>query len=133
PPLEFDSPDPAERRLHYCSFFNNGLAADGSFDVELVTRASRVPVSAQQTIGTCRPRACVAGRVGAACDGADDDATCDSSPGAGDGDCDACAITAGESTENEMFILLGQFFTVDVPPVAPASRNVAGAAAGRAG
>ena len=135
PPLEFDSPDPAERRLHYCSFFNNGLAADGSFDVDLVTRASRVPVSAQQTIGTCRPRACVAGRVGAACDGAGDDATCDWSPGAGDGDCDACAITAGESTENEMFILLGQFYVVDVPASASAAQAGAAPAAadGRAG
>jgi hypothetical protein len=35
---------------------------------------------------------------------------CDTSPGAGDGLCDACAITGGESTENEMFILIGQYY-----------------------
>ncbi|MFM7140744.1 MAG: hypothetical protein ACKO2K_02350 [Alphaproteobacteria bacterium] len=133
PPLEFDSPDPAQRRLRYCSFFNNGVAADGSPDVELVTRSSRVPVSAQQTLGRCRPTACVAGRVAAACNGSDDDATCDSSPGAGDGDCDACALTAGESTENEMFILLGQFFMADPAGGATRAASEGGGAAARPG
>ena len=113
PPLEFDSPDPAQRTLHYCSLYNNGVAEDGSPDVELVTRASRVPTSAQQTLGRCRPTACVAGKIGSACGGSSDDAACDNSPGAGDGDCDACRITGGESTENEMFILLGQYFMAD--------------------
>src|SRR6185369_13667966 len=72
----------------------------------------RVPASASQTLGRCKPTACVAGKVGAACNGANDDATCDSSPGAGDGDCDACRITGGESTENEMFILIGSAYLV---------------------
>ena len=57
--------------------------------------------------------ACVAGKIGSACGGSSDDAACDNSPGAGDGDCDACRITGGESTENEMFILLGQYFMAD--------------------
>ena len=52
-----------------------------------------------------KPVACAAGRIGAACAGKDDDATCDTTPGAGDGDCDACPITAGITTENEMFVL----------------------------
>ena len=65
----------------------------------------------------CTPVACVAGKVGAACNGVDDDATCDSSPGAGDGECDACPITGGESTENEMFILIGNYY---IDPVAAA-------------
>ncbi len=34
---------------------------------------------------------------------AGDDAACDSSPGAGDGFCDACQIMGGVTTENEMF------------------------------
>jgi hypothetical protein len=34
---------------------------------------------------------------------AGDDAACDSSPGAGDGSCDACSITGGVTTGNEMF------------------------------
>jgi hypothetical protein len=93
---------------------------DGSPNPETVTRASRVPPSAQQTFGACKPIACAAGNVGAACNGENDDATCDSSPGAADGLCDACRITGGESTENEMFILIGQYFidpSFPQPPV----------------
>jgi len=104
PPLAFDSPDPAQRRLHYCSLYNNGVAADGSPDPTTVTRASHVPPQGFQ----CQPLACVAGKVGALCAG--DDRRCDSSPGARDGSCDACAITGGESTENEMFILQGGYY-----------------------
>jgi len=118
PPLAFDSPNVADRTLRYCSLYNNGVNPDGSPDPEFVTRASRVPASASQTIGRCKPIACVAGKIGAACDGSDDDATCDSSPGAGDGDCDACRITGGESTENEMFILFG---TAYIDPAAGAA------------
>jgi hypothetical protein len=121
PPLEFDSEVPAERTLHYCAVYNNGVAADGSPDPEAVTRASRVPESARETIGKCTPIACVAGRVGAPCQGEDDDAACDSSPGSGDGWCDACRITGGESTENEMFILIGQYFVDPSFPQPPAN------------
>jgi hypothetical protein len=106
PPLVFDSPDPAQRTLKYCAIFNNGLKADGSPDTELVTRASRVPPNAP-AFSRCRPRACVAGTVTAPCV---TNADCDSAAGAGDGLCDACAITGGESTENEMFILIGQYY-----------------------
>lgn len=108
PPLAFDSDDPAQRTLTYCATFNNGLREDGSFDTELVTRASRVPPAAP--VGKCKPVACVAGQVGAACTV---NADCDSTPGAGDGNCDACNITGGESTENEMFILIGQYYVVN--------------------
>ena len=114
PPLAFDSSNREERTLRYCSLYNNGVAPDGSPDPETVTRKSRIPASAQQTLGDCRPVACAAGKIGAPCNGVDDDAACDTSPGAGDGWCDACRITGGESTENEMFILIGQYF-VDRP------------------
>jgi hypothetical protein len=112
PALVFDSADPADRVLHYCSLYNNGVSPDGSPDIETVTRYSRLPQSVFQpgVPGRCSPKACVAGKVGAPCNGVDDDAACDSSPGAGDGWCDACAITGGESTENEMFILIGSFY-----------------------
>jgi hypothetical protein len=126
PPLAFDSPDPAERTLRYCGTYENGLAADGSPDPSQVTRLSRVSVTAAgQVGGTCTPVACTAGRVGAACNGADDDATCDSSPGAGDGECDACPITGGESTENEMFNLFGLYY---VDPAIAAEDAAAGVA-----
>ncbi len=101
PPMLFDSPDEAERTLHYCATFNNGVDANGDPDPTTVTRASRMPGSAG-----CQPIACAAGNIGAPCAGEDDDAACDSSSGAGDGWCDACAITAGVTTENEMFVLV---------------------------
>jgi len=104
PPLRFDQIDPALRTLTYCAEFNNGVQVDGSPDTRLVTRRSTMP---DRT--SCVPVACAAGRVGAACRGAEDDASCDSAPGAGDGECDACAITPGATTENEMFVLTGTF------------------------
>jgi hypothetical protein len=110
PPMAFDSPNRAERTLRYCSLYNNGVAADGSPDPDTVTRRSRVPSSAAQTIGLCNPLACAEGNVGAPCNGVGDDRACDSSPGANDGFCDACNITGGESTENEMFILIGSYY-----------------------
>lgn len=103
PHLVFDSPDPAERLLEYCATYNNGVNADGSPNLDKVTRASRRPENANP----CTPVACVAGNIGAACAGAEDDATCDSTPGAGDGWCDACAITSGLTSDDEMFVLLG--------------------------
>ena len=113
PPLEFDDPDPAKRTVRYCAVYNNGVNPDGSPNVETVTRASRVPESAREFIGACTPIACVAGKIGAACR---KDADCDSTAGAGDGFCDACRITGGESTENEMFVLFGsQYIDPTVP------------------
>jgi hypothetical protein len=99
PWLNFDSPDPTARTLEFCATYNNGLKADGSPDLNLVTRASRMPERSKE----CTPVACVAGKVMAACAS---DRDCDSAPGKGDGDCDACPITAGQTTENEMFVLL---------------------------
>jgi len=119
PPIEFDSPSPEDRTLHFCATYNNGVAPDGSPDPEAVTRWSRVPESARHTFGRCTPVACVAGEIAAPCHGEDDDAVCDSAPGAGDGWCDACPITGGESTENEMFILLGQYYIAEGYPQPP--------------
>ena len=110
PPLAFDSPDPKMRTLQYCSFYNNGVKTDGSPDPTLVERASLIPPSAVDTFGGCTPTACAAGNVGAPCNGSSDNHTCDSSPGANDGLCDACALTGGESTQNDMFILIGSYY-----------------------
>ena len=130
PPLEFDSPDPAQRTLHYCSLYNNGMAADGSPDPETVTRRSRTPDSARMTVGLCNPTACAAGKIGAKCRGYGDDRSCDSAPNANDGFCDACPIKGGESTENEMFILIGSYY---VDPSVGAAGNGGGAAVDASG
>ena len=122
PPLAFDAAGPAERTVRYCATFNNGVADDGSPDPESVTRASRIPASARAAgIGVCKPIACAAGRIGEPCNGEDDDAACDSSPGAGDGSCDACPLTGGESTENEMFLMLGSYYVDPTVAGGPAS------------
>ena len=115
PPIALDSEDPADRTLRYCAVYNNGVGPDGAPDPESVTRYSRMPesVNIPGVPGACSPIACVAGQIGAPCDGPDDDAACDSSPGAGDGWCDACAITGGESTENEMFLVLGRYYVLE--------------------
>lgn len=113
PPLQFDSEAAEDRTLHYCADFNNGVFEDGSPedglpDLGLVTRLSTMP---DRT--TCTPVACVAGKIASPCSGADDGAACDSTPGAGDGWCDACPITGGVTTENEMFFLLPSVVTAD--------------------
>jgi len=110
PHVPFDSADYRERTLYYCATYNNGVAADGSPDPTTVRRNSTTPSNGV----SCSPVACAAGRVGTACSGYGDDRTCDSTPGAGDGWCDACAITAGVSTEDEMFILIGGYVMGDV-------------------
>ncbi len=108
PPLAFDSADPAERTVTYCATFNNGLFPDGTPNPATVRRRSVTPPNALP----CPPTACTEGRVGEACAGVSDHASCDSVIGAGDGFCDACAITAGVSTEDEMFVLTGWSYEV---------------------
>ena len=118
PPLVFDSEDEEQRSLRYCAVYNNGVNPDGTPNPETVTRASRLPesVNIQGVPGLCSPIACVAGQIGATCSGDEDHATCDSEPDAGDGVCDACAITGGESTENEMFLIIGSFYEPEEEP-----------------
>jgi hypothetical protein len=103
PPWEFNSADPDDRTLVYCGVYNNGLNPDDSMNLDTVTRASRKPPRSY-----CSPNACIAGQVGAPCSGREDHASCDSEPGAGDGFCDACPISAGITSDDEMFILLAQ-------------------------
>src|SRR5207249_10864389 len=109
PPLVFNPGD----KLHYCALYNNGVAGDGSSpDPTLVTRASHIPPNSPihcPPATTAHPWACVSGRMNppAACT---TDRDCDSVSGKNDGVCDACPIVGGESTENEMFIMIGQYF-----------------------
>jgi hypothetical protein len=63
PPLAFDSADRAERTLHYCAVFENGVGADGSPDPSTVKRRSVTP---DNSFGRCQPVACTAGRGGSA-------------------------------------------------------------------
>ncbi len=107
PPLAFDSPEPAARTIRYCAYYENGVRPDGSPDPSTVKRRSTTTPNSLQI---CEPVACTAGRIGELCRGVDDGAACDSSPGAGDGECDACVLRGGNSTEDEMFLVLGAYY-----------------------
>ena len=98
PPLVYDSADVSERTLKFCLTYDNGL----NFP-ELLKRSST-------SVGTTCPNDayCVGGVTpGLAC--GNDDSLC------GDGgSCDACVVKGGFTTEDEMFIMLGNFYVVPV-------------------
>jgi hypothetical protein len=115
PPLEFTG-NQAERTFLFCALYDNGSAPNSP----PVKRASQSP--APPTIfgfeigGPCpeAERACISpdpAKQGLLCSGEPDpDRFCDSSLGAFDGLCDACPVRGGFTTEDEMFILLGNYF-----------------------
>lgn len=106
PPISFPGADsiPAERTLTYCSLYDNGFTNPAEVKKRSVTPTNSFP---------CFATHCTTGKSGAACRGsskAERDTSCDSSPGAGDGLCDACTLNGGVTTEDEMFLLLGSYF-----------------------
>jgi len=120
PPLVLDSDDPVQRRYKFCSEYDNGLT-----DPNSVKRNSTSPSPQFGSFvpgGPCYPPgqppitgiargeiACLAGpNKGVPCHG--DNSVCDSSPGLGDGQCDACPLRGGVTTEDEMFILIGDYY-----------------------
>jgi len=112
PPLEFpDTQKTPARALTYCAVYDNGFT-----DPDQVKKKSTSPLPPNGTPigGPCgTPIGCTEGNVGATCSGASADArdaSCDSSPGAGDGVCDACMLRGGVTTEDEMFVLLGLYY-----------------------
>jgi cysteine-rich repeat protein len=108
PPIPYDSADPADRTILFCSLYDNGSTPDSP----PVKRFSTSPPSPFLFGGPCdiEDTACAneGPNKGMVCAG--EDSMCDSAPGAGDGDCDACPLTGGFTTEDEMFILLGNFY-----------------------
>jgi cysteine-rich repeat protein len=109
PPLLFSGAD-VNRALTYCALYDNGFT-----DPSTVKRKSTSPPTLLGGFGgPCgTPTHCVAGKPKAPCTGLGQkqrDASCDSTPGAGDGFCDACPLTGGVTTEDEMFVLLGSYY-----------------------
>jgi hypothetical protein len=103
PPLMFGG-----QTMKFCATFNNGLRDDGTFDIEHVSRKSRVPSYA---FSSCDATACTAGKIGAPCGTfagllSGVNAECDSVSGKGDGVCDACPLVFGQTTEQEMFFMI---------------------------
>jgi hypothetical protein len=116
PPIEISGAAPvADRALTFCGHWNNGAPPH----TDWVKRRSTSAPAASGEFGGLKLS------VGGPCAGAvtrciggphhnelchQDNANCDSSPDAGDGDCDACPLTGGMRTTDEMFILFGNYW-----------------------
>jgi hypothetical protein len=117
PPVELDSPDPADRSYLYCAIYDNGSTPDSPPIKQQST--SVLPGGALAAVvggGPC-PDATVAclnkgATQGLLCGG--DDAVCDN-PGAIDGVCDACPVVGGVTTDDEMFAIFTDFFIAPEP------------------
>jgi hypothetical protein len=109
PPLALDHADWRRRTFRYCALYDNGATDPAS-----VKRRSTSPPAFIG--GPCGDDSvvCVAGpHKGMGCGG--DGRRCDNAPGAGDGECDACPLRGGVTTEDEMFILLGAYYVARSP------------------
>lgn len=108
PPRAFDEADPARRTFKYCAIYDNGAT-----DPREVKRRSQSPPP-PAFVGSGGPcstfeLACLGGpKQGASCQG--DDRVCAATDGGTDGVCDACPLSGGVTTEDEMFILLGSYY-----------------------
>lgn len=112
-PLLFSGAAPlADRTLTYCAHYDNGTPPN----IQRVKRRSTSPPAGVlfdvvRVGGPCArdQTRCIGGpRHDQLCHG--DHAFCDSSPDAGDGDCDACPLTGGFRTQDEMFVLFGNYW-----------------------
>lgn len=102
----------ADRWLTFCALYDNGFV--DPTEVKQQSTSPQPPIPLPFLGGPCaEPTGCTSGLVGAPCSGRsarDRNASCDTSPGAGDGVCDGCELNGGVTTEDEMFILMGQYF-----------------------
>ena len=108
-PVPLDAADVASRTLKYCSVYDNGLTDPGT--VKRQSTSPPTPLGNLAPGGPCKNTdvTCLNGpRKGQLCHG--HNAECDSAANAGDGICDACPLRGGVTTEDEMFILLGDWY-----------------------
>jgi hypothetical protein len=114
PPLEFDGEDESSRTFKFCTIYDNGATFPQEVKRQSTSPNPPPPLRPEFGFGgPCPERfaACLAGPSrGQLCNG--DDRMCDSAPGSNDGQCDACPLWGGVTTEDEMFILLGLFYRV---------------------
>lgn len=113
PPMPFPNTEiSVERVLTYCALYDNGHTNPS--EVKRRSTSPPNPLNIPGLGGPCQtPTGCTAGKVGSACSGATlaaRHASCDSTAGAGDGECDACPLIGGVTTEDEMFVLLGDYY-----------------------
>jgi len=114
PPMVFPAASADERALTFCALYDNGFTDPTKVKRKSTSPPTPLPPFLSGFGGPCKvPTGCVSGKLGAPCTGRTDaarNASCDSTEGAGDGMCDACTLTGGVTTEDEMFLLLGQYY-----------------------
>lgn len=115
--VELDSEEIDDRTYHFCSLYDNGSTPDSPSVKRYSTSPvppSPVPIFEITGIGgpcALEERACMDGpNKGELCDGTDEESFCETSTGAGDGECDACPVRGGVTTEDEMYIHLGNYY-----------------------
>ena len=110
PPRVYPSgTSPDQRSVTFCSLYDNGFTNPAE-----VKRKSTSPIPGGIGIGgPCATAThCTEGRVGQPCSGSGQaarDASCNTDAG-NDGRCDACPLGGGETTEDEMFIMVGSYY-----------------------
>jgi len=114
-PLALDSANAADRTYSYCAEYDNGYTNPND-----VKKRSNSPIPPPPFPPIpCTATTCTAGKMGSLCSGVGDaarKASCDSTPGAGDGVCDACTLRGGVTTEDEMFLFLAYYYcSTDFP------------------
>ena len=112
PPVPHPQADVASRTYLYCALYDNG-STPSSPPVKRRSTSPRAPGALGLLVGgPCGDRTVACANDGPMrgelCGG--DDRVCDSAPGALDGECDACPVTGGLTSDDEMFILLGNWF-----------------------
>jgi len=124
PPVALDSPNEADRTYKFCAQYDNGSTPSSppvkqqSLSPEpTLLSVSLAPGQPPFEIALGGPCAnnqvrCMAGpNQGVQCGSEADPATfCETEAGLGDGACDACPVNGGTTTEDEMFILLGDYY-----------------------
>lgn len=117
PPIVFpgDGSHPEARTFTFCALYDNGFS-----DPNTVKRRSTSPATPDGVPfgGPCEvPTGCTEGRIGGTCSGdtqAERDESCDSPAGQGEGRCDACLLTGGATTEDEMMQLFVFYYVRDL-------------------
>jgi hypothetical protein len=124
--LEIDPPLPFtgtadERRFIFCALYDNGSTPTSPSVKRQSTSPVPPPIGTVLIGGPCEDDelACISpdpAKQGQLCGSEPDpDRFCDSAPGAFDGLCDACPLNGGFTTEDEMFIQLGNFYVAPTP------------------
>ncbi|MEM7434792.1 MAG: hypothetical protein AAF436_06535 [Myxococcota bacterium] len=111
PPLPYDAESESDRTFLACARYDNG--ADNPAEVKRNSLAPNTPVCSSVLANCGCPaseRVCLGGpNQGMSCNG--DDARC-----TGEFECDACPVSGGVTTVDEMFIPLGSYY---VQPPSP--------------